>query len=159
MLGYASTRFIGFKGCIERIIENFDGLKTFFDTEKKAPVDLCRFFDHPLSKLLLIFVRDQCEYFELAVRSLEGSHVSAYEAAKTVFALSSSIREKISERFTSLEFNREQSLISERLPFNDTVLVKDGTKTKNIEVYVDEQYVDDMVHRFQGKFCLIVKIL
>lgn len=104
LLGYANTRFIGFYRCIDRILNNFDALKEFFDTEKDTPVALRRFFDHLLSKLLLIFVRDQCSYFESVIRSLEGTHVSGYEAAQTVFSFCSSIHERMDEKFTSLEF-------------------------------------------------------
>lgn len=119
LLGYANIRFIAFHGCTDRIIKHFDALKTFFDAEKDTPIALGRFFDHQLAKVLLIFVRDQCAYFESVIRSLEGSDVSGYEAAQTIFPFCASIHERIDEKFTSLEFQREMTNIMESLPFTD----------------------------------------
>lgn len=151
LLGYANTRFIGFYGCINRIVQHFDDLKTFFNNEIDTPDSLKHFFDKPLAKLLLIFVRDQCEYFESLIKSLEGEHVSGYEAAQKIFSLCSSIRQLMEVKFTSLEFQEELDNISEELPFNDTVLEKVGKRNVSKEICVDTQYIDDMVQRFQGK--------
>ncbi|XP_055307724.1 uncharacterized protein LOC129571876 [Sitodiplosis mosellana] len=150
LLGYANTRFIGFHGCIDRIIKNFDALKTFFDTEKETPVALGRFFDHHLSKLLLVFVRDQCEYFEAVIRSLEGSHVSGYEAARTIFSFCTSIRERMDENFTSLQFQQELTTIIDSLPFTDTILKKANKRSIHEEVFVDVEYIDEIVRKFQN---------
>lgn len=154
LLGYANTRFIGFYRCIDRILKNFDLLKAFFEAENDTPIGLSRFFNHPLAKLLLIFVRDQCQYFESAIRSIEGTHVSGYEAAQTIFSLTTSIRERIEEKFTSFEFQQELTTIFDAgdMPFTDTILTKVGKRTEHKEVYVDEEYINDMVHRFEGNF-------
>lgn len=152
LLGYANTRFIGFRNCIHRIIMYFDDLRTFFDAEKSIPESLSRFFDHPLAKLLLIFVRDQCQYFEAVIRSVEGSHVSAYEGAQKIFSLIASIRERIDEQFTTIEFQQELTNIAEELPFTDTILRKVGKRSVPEEICIDHQYINGMVQNFQSKF-------
>lgn len=111
-----------------------------------------RFFDHQLAKLLLIFVRDQCKYFETAIRRMEGSHVSAYEAAQSVFSLCSSIRERMEEKFTSFEFQHEMVNVAEGLPFTDTVLKKNGKRVIHEQVTVNEEYIDEIIQRFQSSF-------
>lgn len=152
LLGYANTRFIAFHGCIDRIIKNFDVIKEFFDTGEDTPAALSRFFGHQLSKLLLIFVRDQCAYFESAIRSIEGTHVSGYEAAQTINSFCASIHERMEEKFTSLEFQNELTNIFEELPFTDTVLKKVGKRNVHEEIEVDLTFIDEMVERFQSKF-------
>lgn len=152
LLGYANTRFIGFRGCIDRIIKNFDILKTFFENETDAPNSVNRFFDHQLAKLILIFVRDQCEYFESVVRSTEGTHVCGYEAAQTIFSFCASIRQRMDEKFTSIDFQEELKKNSKDFPFTDTVLNKVGKRNVAEEIHIDSQYIDDMIHRFQSKF-------
>lgn len=60
LLGYSNTRFLGMKNCISRILKHFDLLKAYFtEEENDAPIDLIRFFEHKLAKILLIFVHDQ----------------------------------------------------------------------------------------------------
>lgn len=157
LLGYAKTRFIGFKGCIDRIIDNFDTLKTFFANETDAPISINRFFDHQLSKLILIFVRDQCEYFESVIRSLEGAHVCGYEAAQTILSFCTSIRQRMDEKFTSMEFQEELKKISKGFPFTDTVLKKVRNRNVAEEIRIDSKYIDDMVYRFQGNFSKILQ--
>lgn len=152
LLGYSSTRFIGLRGCIDRIIKNFDVLKYFFGKETDAPDSVNRFFDHPLAKLLLIFVRDQCEYFESVIRSLEGMHVSGYEAAETIFSFCTSIRERMDEKFTSMDFQKELKTVSKDFPLTDTVLKKVNKRNVAETICINTEYIDDMVHCFQGNF-------
>lgn len=71
LLGYASTRFLGLTKCIQRIVKYFDTLQEFFLSETDTSVALERFFEHPLSKLILIFIRDECNHFETTVRCME----------------------------------------------------------------------------------------
>lgn len=151
LLGYSNTRFIGFGGCTDRIIENFVALQTYFETETDVPVALSRFFDHPLAKLLLIFVRDQCKYFESLIRSLEGTHVSGYEAAQKIFNFCASIRQRMEEKFTSIHFQRELDNLEERhLPFTDTILKKVGKRNVAEQIRIDTEYIEEMVQRFQS---------
>lgn len=152
LLGYANTRFLAFRKWIDRIIDNFDVLQTFFENERDALITLVRFFDHQLAKLMLIFVRDQCRYFESAIGAMEGSHISGYEACQAIFTLCKSIQERINVGFKSLFLERELPLISESFPFTDTVLIKVGKRSQHQEVHVDEQYIEEMIQRFQSNF-------
>lgn len=155
LLGYSNTRFIGFKGCISRIIENFDLLKTFFENEKDAPLLILKFFDHQLSKILLVFVRDQCQLFESAIKSVEGDRTSGYEAAKAIHQLLDRIEARKEEQFCSIDFERELDKIEPLLPFSDTILVKQGNSVKNVTVLVDEPYLKNIFNQFYGSNFLI----
>lgn len=59
LLGYSKTRFLALKGAIESIIKNFAALKAYFQQLSKCPKILVDFFNSPLSKLWLYFIRDQ----------------------------------------------------------------------------------------------------
>lgn len=147
LLGYASTRFLGLKKCTDRIFEHFDVLKIFFLAETDAPIALLNFFEHPLSKLLLVFIRDECSHFEHHIRCMESAHVSGYEAAKSVSSLIESIRLRKEEHFTSFDFQREMDNLEENLPFTVSV----GKQSRRIDVLVDEQYIKEMIERFYGE--------
>lgn len=152
LLGYSNTRFIGFKNCIDRIIENFSLLKTFFEGEKDAPIKVLQFFDHQLSKLLLIFVRDQCCLFESAIKSIEGKDVTGFEAAKSVMWLLNQIESRQEEKYASFDFQREMDKVTPQLPFTETILVKKDKGTQNQQIEVNELYLEEIFSRFYGNY-------
>lgn len=152
LLGYSNTRFIGLKNCINRIIIYFDLLKEFFENEKDAPPNVIKFFDHQLSKLLLIFVRDQCGLFESTITSIEGREIIGYEAATSVNWLIRQIESRRDEKYASFEFQREMDKVQLQLPFVDTILVKKGKTTQNEQVTVNDEYLEEMFFRFYGNY-------
>lgn len=153
LLGYSNTRFLGLKNCITRILEHFDLLQEFFTNgeEADAPVALIRFFEHQLAKLLLIFVRDQCQLFERTIIKMEGTSVTGCEAAKHMKELVQEIKSRKEENFTSLEFQREMDKVENNLPFQDTILTKKDNRTVYTEVFVDSLYLQEIFRRFYGK--------
>lgn len=152
LLGYSNTRFIGFKKCIDRIIEHFSLLKAFFEDENDAPLQVLKFFDHQLSKLFLIFVRDQCALFESTIKAMEGSQVLGFEVAKAVKWLLDQIESRQEEEYASFDLQREMDVVKSQLPFKDTISVKRGKeKTQNVEVMVNEEYLKETFDRFYGK--------
>lgn len=54
LLGYGNTRFSAFRGCIDRIISQFDALKIYFTQSDDSDSELYDFFSYPASKLVLI---------------------------------------------------------------------------------------------------------
>lgn len=80
LLGYGNTRFSAFRGCIDRIISQFDALKIYFTQSDDSDSELYDFFSYPASKLVLIFVRDQCALFEVAIKKIEGNEVTGFAA-------------------------------------------------------------------------------
>lgn len=59
LLGYGKTRFLALRSCIDSIIRIFNGLKEFFLESPAGPKVLKTFFNNPMAKFWLIFVRDQ----------------------------------------------------------------------------------------------------
>lgn len=127
-----------------------------FEDEKEAPLLILKFFDHQLAKLLLIFVRDQCQLFENTIKSVEGDRISAYEAGKSIQSLLSQIEVRRDENFSSTDFQRELDEVELMLPYEDTIVVKRGRSFINEIVMVDKLYLGDMFHRFHGNnlFCI-----
>lgn len=148
LLGYANTRFLGLQKCTSRIIENFDSLKQYFTTEDDAPNSLVNFFEHPISKLMLIFIRDECALFENAIRKFESTQITGYETARAIYTLMDEIRNRKDEKFMSFEFQQELDKLVDgnKIPFEDSV----KTRGRLVEVTVDEQYIEEMTQRFYG---------
>lgn len=62
LLGYAKTRFLALGPAIGKILNLFDVLKSYFLGSKKGELLIKSFFNHPLSKLWLLFVKEQVSY-------------------------------------------------------------------------------------------------
>lgn len=150
LTGYSKTRFIGLAGCAEKILKMFHHLKTFFinSKEENIPVSIIRFFNNPLSKLILIFVRDQAKTVEASIKSVESQKISGFEAWRDINSLKNSIKTKLDLEFTSSEFKMELELVKKALPFNDIVYDKKG---KPANITVNEHFIKKMVVSFQGK--------
>lgn len=81
-LGYSSTRWLALLPAIERMLQLFEPLKSYFLSCDKPPVTLKNFFNDPTSELWLLFVQSQAHLFQNAVKRLEGEHVSIGSVAK-----------------------------------------------------------------------------
>lgn len=126
LLGYGATRFLAFKGCIDRILSQFEALKTYFtDPEEKAsPPKLQVFFGCSIAKLLLIFIRDQCQIFEDSIKKLEGDVVTAFDALEIMNQLKLVVESRLKDNFQSSAFRNELETVQELLPYTFTILKK-----------------------------------
>lgn len=62
LLGYANTRFLALGPAIDRISTLFEPLKQYFLELSTCPKKIKEFFNSPLSKCLLLFVKDQVNF-------------------------------------------------------------------------------------------------
>lgn len=162
LIGYGKTRFLAFKLCIDKIIEMFDALKLFFldPQEKSVPGTLKRFFKSPISKLLLIFIRDQCQIFEDSIRKIEGDYVTGFDAANVVNQLKRSIEVHINDQFYSRDFRIELQNTENTLPFEMTVINKHGEEEI---LEITSEYLHKITKTFLGElffsYCYIILLI
>lgn len=62
LLGYAKTRFLALAPAIRSILNVFEPLKEYFLTLRRCPIVLKAFFESPLAKIWLSFVKEQVRY-------------------------------------------------------------------------------------------------
>ena len=152
LLGYGATRFLAFKGCIDRIISQFESLKIYFTdpNEKSSPPKLQQFFKCPIAKLLLIFIRDQCQIFEDSIKRIEGDVVTAFDALEIMTQVKLVVECRLKDEFRSSAFRVELQNVTKLLPYEFTI-VKTSTKKKqrkDIVVNIDEDYLNDIFQDF-----------
>lgn len=71
LLGYSKTRFLGLLSAVDAILRIFDGLKEYFLSDSSSPKLLRDFFEEPMAKIWLLFLRDQVRnYFALIIRRI-----------------------------------------------------------------------------------------
>lgn len=63
LLGYAHTRFLALGPAIGSILKVFDALQCYFLDLRRCPTTIKIFFENPLSKLMLFFVKSQVSLF------------------------------------------------------------------------------------------------
>ena len=66
---------------VTRIIEIYEGLKSYFISLSGCPKLLETFFSNPQSELWLHFIHSQLKIFSNAIKNLEGDNISASEVA------------------------------------------------------------------------------
>lgn len=153
LLGYGQTRFLAFKGCIDRIITLFEALKTFFLNEENSQPALYRFFKCPIAKLLLIFIRDECQIFEEAIEKMEGDNVTGFTAFEIMNDLKTSAECRLKDEFRSSAFRDELKLISNCIPFEMSFLEKKSNEQRNSHVTIDDNYMNEIFNQFH-KDCI-----
>lgn len=71
ILGYSKTRFLDLLKAIDSILRIYDALQMYFLEDPSSPKALKKFFGHSMSKIWLIFLRDQVRIsFSLQVKFL-----------------------------------------------------------------------------------------
>lgn len=68
LLGYSNTRFLALGPAVGSILKVFEPLKKYFLERKKCPKILEDFFNDPLSKFWLLFVKDQVNIKILSIK-------------------------------------------------------------------------------------------
>lgn len=133
---YGKTRFIGMKNCLQAIIDIFDALKMYFE-ENQPPILLKNFFNDPLCRFLLLFLRDACEIFELTIIKIEGDKISGIQAVESVHKLKKLLERNLNSEFLSIATENELHDVVTKSRINKT---KKVTKTNTIEGIITPFY-------------------
>lgn len=62
LLGYGKARFLALLSAVDSILRIFDGLKEYCNNDPSAPVSMKDFFNNPMAKIWLLFIRDQVSF-------------------------------------------------------------------------------------------------
>lgn len=81
ILGHCNVRWLSMLPALERILQMYAPLKSFFLSEEKSPVVLRKFFEDPFTELWLAFVHGNLGIFNGAIKTLEGQNRCAVESA------------------------------------------------------------------------------
>lgn len=141
-----------FQTCIDRIIALFEPLKTFFLDEDNSQPTLNRFFGCPIAKLLLIFIRDECQIFEESIEKMEGDIVTGFTAFEIMNQLKTSAEGRLDDGFKSSAFRNELKSItdSKSIPFDFPLLKKRGNDQR---ITIDNDYLNAIFDQFH-KDCI-----
>jgi hypothetical protein len=70
-LGHSKTRWLSLLPAVQRIIDIFPALKSYFPSLEKCPASLQNFFENPLSFTLIHFLASQLKTFSHTIKCIE----------------------------------------------------------------------------------------
>ena len=76
ILQHGNTRFLSLLPALQRILEMFEGLKSYFNSQERCPTLIKKCFEEPTQELYLIFVHGQLKYFNETILKLEKESAS-----------------------------------------------------------------------------------
>ena len=101
LLQHGNTRFLSLLPALERVLEMFEALKSYFNLQEHCPTFIRQCFENPTQELNLWFVYEQLKYFNETMLKLERQKTSAVDVAIIL---------------TELQLNLHQNRVSNFVP-------------------------------------------
>ena len=98
---HSNTRFLSLLPVLERVLEMFEVLKSYFNSPKRFPTIIRQCFENPNQELNLWFVYEQLKYFNETMLKLERQKTSAVDVTIIL---------------TELQLNLHQNRVSSFVP-------------------------------------------
>ncbi|KAK4884488.1 hypothetical protein RN001_000759 [Aquatica leii] len=92
LLYHSKTRFLSLMPCIEKILEIYEALKSFFLSEEHAPIQIVNFFNDKTSEMWLLFLQAQLQIFNEVITNIEIEEITGVEVSSRFFEESNKIK-------------------------------------------------------------------
>lgn len=79
ILGYSNTRWLALLPAIERLLQLYAALRSYFLSIEKCPALIKMYFENPEIEMWLFFVHNIASLFHKTVLTIEGEQISAIE--------------------------------------------------------------------------------
>jgi hypothetical protein len=99
LLGSVKTRWLSLLPALERTIEMFDGLKSYFLSQEKSPKILKDFFNDPQSILYLRFIHRQIKLCTNTIKKIEEEDICGSKVAEELRMLKDHIFNRKEQQF------------------------------------------------------------
>ena len=106
LLEHGNTRFLSLLPALERVLEIFKALKSYFNSQEHCPTTIRQCFENPIHELYLWFVYDLLKYFDEIMLKLERQKTSAVDVAIILTELKLNQHEKRVSNFVSYQTKR-----------------------------------------------------
>lgn len=106
LLGYSKTRWLALLPAVERILQLYEALKSYFMSIKQCPTVIRQFFENHLSEAWLLFVHCQATLFNKVITSIEYQHGTAMETRRALHQVKSDLQDRKAQQFIGIETRR-----------------------------------------------------
>lgn len=99
VMQHGSTRFLSLLPAIERILQIFDGLKSYFLSEENCPTAIKKFFEADEGEMYFWFVHGQLSLFNKVTLQMEKTRISATEVSLEMNSFKTNLQERLEKQF------------------------------------------------------------
>lgn len=103
LLYHSKTRWLSLLPAVHRILEVFDGLKSYFLSIDKPPITLKNFFEDELTECYLWLVHSFMSMFQDNIKLMERKENSVIEIHKTLLNMLRCLQDRIDQKFVPLK--------------------------------------------------------
>lgn len=131
VLGCAKTRWLSLLPAVSRVIDMYDGLKSYFLSQNRCPTVLKAFFTNPQSTLWLHFIQSQLKVFSETILKIERENICATEVIEELESLKQKIINRRNANFQTANMTliiselKEEGILNEKQFADITALFYD----------------------------------
>lgn len=103
MLHHSKTRWFSLLPCVQRFLEVYDALKSYFLCDENLPTALRMFFEKPINEAYMWFMHSVMAQFHFKIMSVEREHNSVFEMMHHIEKLKKEMAFRIKEKFLPLK--------------------------------------------------------
>lgn len=94
LLGYCETRWLALMPAIERVLQLWEPLKSYFLSIDKCPIIIEKFFTNESAELWLKFMHNQAAVFHNAIQMIESNNITIMEVTEILSNLKKKVKGK-----------------------------------------------------------------
>lgn len=113
LLGYSETRWLALMPSIERVLQMFLPLKSYFLSLEKCPVAIRSFFENEASEVWLKFLHNMASVFHGTIKTIEQETLNVMEVAEILKNLKNKLQERITSEYLPLVLKDDLSKLEE----------------------------------------------
>lgn len=116
LLGYSKVRWLALTPAIERILQIYQPLRSYFLSLERCPTILKKFFENEMSEIILYFVHCQASFFQKTIQQIESNNISAVEVSIILSDFVSQYKLKFESEFIPIVVKNKLSTLEESNP-------------------------------------------
>lgn len=175
LLYHSRTRWVSLMPAVERILQLWDPLKSYFLEQEKVPKIIVHFFKNTLSEAYLWFLHNQLSLFHQKIKTIESSNISVIEVKCILDETLKALKEREESVFIGLKTKQiiakekdvdKEKFTAECKEFFQTAhdyLVNWSASLQHLSTFEwmilktvpDWEKVENTVAYFQSKKCLL----
>jgi len=99
LLGSSNTRWLSLGPAIERMLEIYSGVRSYFLSQSKCPKQFSTFFEDPKNEVYLTFLFSQAKMFNECIQKMEKDSVCAAEVGNLLTSIVDNLKLRRAENF------------------------------------------------------------
>lgn len=149
LLGYYKVRWLALTPALERVLQLYDPLRSYFLSLDKCPTILKKFFQNDMSEPMLYFIHSQASLFHKTTLQIEGDKISAAEVCIILNDFALQCKSRFNDGFLPLILKNKLTVLEESNPGIKNKFLKE---VKNF-YKICYEYIEEWIVNFKALNC------